>query len=92
MGGGGVTGSHLDLNLYHFFCTSEYAKKYYKEYSDVFLSNKCSRGWNIWRDHKEALGKDGKIILEWISGKLGGVYCEQCNEPLGSIKGKELND
>jgi hypothetical protein len=60
------------------------------------------------RDHSEDLGRDGKIILEWILGKQGGKGwnefiwlktgepvvgpCEHGNEALGSIKGKEFLD
>jgi len=59
------------------------------------------------RDHLEALGTDGRIILEWILGKKGGKLWTGCiwlkmgisggsneenNEPLDSIKGREFLD
>jgi len=31
------------------------------------------------RDHSEDLGTDGKMLLEWILGKLGGNVWTGCN-------------
>jgi len=59
------------------------------------------------RDHSEDLRVYGRIILEWILGKLGvkmwagsmwlrigpmAGCCEHGNEPSGSIKGGEFLD
>jgi hypothetical protein len=49
------------------------------------------------RDHSEDPGKDGRIILnlnlgKWVwRGHIEGS-CKHSNEPLGSIKGRELLD
>jgi hypothetical protein len=54
------------------------------------------------RDCSEDIGIDGKIILEWILGKWGGMlwdgsgqgpvaeFCEHGNEPSDFIKGGEF--
>jgi hypothetical protein len=55
------------------------------------------------RDNAEDLSVDGKIILKWILGKVGGKVrtgciwlrirtCEHGNEALGSIKGGKFLD
>jgi hypothetical protein len=42
----------------------------------------------------EDLRVDGKITLEWMLGKQGlrpvVGSCEHCNEPSGSMKGREF--
>jgi hypothetical protein len=60
------------------------------------------------RDHSEDLGVDGRIIPEFFLGKCGGkvwtgcirlrigtsggLLCEHCSEPSGSVRGTEFLD
>jgi hypothetical protein len=70
------------------------------------VRNAYKRFWKTGREHSEDLGVDGKIILEWILGILGGklcpgfiwprivtsASCEHDNENSVSMKGEEFLD